>query len=90
MPSLIGHVRVPKPWLDAKPFFFFFCLRENRKSSKASQSPSFYISGLTKFQEHSTFSINDGKKGEAKNGNHCQTCLTDTNYLQIMTNKAIN
>ena len=68
----MGHVRVPKTWLGAKPFIFF-CLRENKKSSKASQSPSFYIGGLTKFQEHSTFSINDGKKGEAKNGNHCKT-----------------
>lgn len=69
----MGHVRVPKTWLGAKPFFFFFCLRENRNSSKASQSPSFYIGGLTKFQELSTFSINDEKKGEAKDGNHCKT-----------------
>lgn len=68
----MGHVRVPKTWLGAKPFFFF-CLRENRNSSKASQSPSFYIGGLTKFQELSTFSINDEKKGEAKDGNHCKT-----------------
>ena len=67
-----GPCTSPKTMVRCKTFLFF-CLRENSKSSKASQSPSFYISGLTKFQEHSTFSINDGKKGEAKNGNHCKT-----------------